>query len=254
MPQEFDKDGPSRTVRPKPRTKMQAETIRISEESKTEAFLVAPSGSVNCRAGSRRPRRGAPAGSLAAWLCMALLYFSARGHAQNSLRWVTNYYAVTGATWPEIEDSLNRVRPAGLQPPLTGLTEWRIGWHIVMVSSPGGCRCSSFTTQTTITNTLPFWSPPTNATLRMKEKWRRYAGNLANHEAGHSRIALAALAEAHKQVQQVKGEPDCDRLRNEIEGLVNGVIERYRKLEADYDSRTEHGAKPFAAGTKSSFN
>ncbi len=197
-----------------------------------------------------RPDRpvGAAATTMGKWLCLAFLLFLAvnLSRAENSLRWVTNFYTVTGATWGEIEDSINRSRPPALRPPLTGFTEWKISWQIAMVPSPGGCRCSSFTTRARIINTLPTWSPPADANPRLKQQWGKYFRQLAAHEAGHSQIALAALAEAHRQAEQVKEEANCDLLQQKINDLVNGVIAHHHKLEVDYDARTEHGAKQFA--------
>jgi len=198
------------------------------------------------------PTGGGPCGfrrrlALSAGLGILLWCLPVTGWAQNSFRWVTNYYAVTGADFPEIMDSINRSRPARLAPPLSGLTEWNIHWRIAMSPTEHGCRCSSFTTHTTLTNTLPFWRPPTNATYRMKNEWQRYFGNLATHEAGHSRIALAALAEVHRQVKEVKEAPDYESLRTQINQTVEHVLDRYRQMEVDYDTRTEHGARQFAA-------
>jgi len=190
----------------------------------------------------RRLALGACVGWLLGWL-------PATGRAQNSFRWVTNYYAVTGANFPEVMDSINRARPARLPAPLVGLTEWNIHWRIAMVPSEHGCRCSSFTTHTTLTNTVPFWRAPTNATLHMKDQWQRYFSNLMTHEAGHSRIALAALAEVHRQVKDFKEAPDYDTLRNQINQSVERILDRYRKMDADYDTRTEHGTKQYVAAS-----
>ena len=169
------------------------------------------------------------------------------GRAQDTLRWVTNYYAVTGASFPEIMESIDRSRPPQLAAPLTGLTAWHLRWHMHASPSPHGYRCTAFSTQLTMTNTLPYWKAPTNATLWIKDEWHRYFAKLATHEAGHSQIALAALAEIHRQARDFKEAPDFESLRGQIDAAVEGVLDRYRKIEVDYDLRTEHGTRPYAA-------
>jgi predicted secreted Zn-dependent protease len=188
--------------------------------------------------------------ALGACLGFLLVWWPAPARAQNTLHWVTNYYAVNGATFPEIMDSIGRSRPARLKPPLSGLTEWNIRWHFFTVPSDHGYRCSSFTTQTTLTNTLPFWRAPTNAAYHVRTAWMRYSGNLAIHEGGHSRIALAALAEIHKQVKTIPEAPDFESMRNLVNSTVERVLDRYRRMESEYDRLTEHGAKQFATGPR----
>ena len=187
---------------------------------------------------------------LALGICLAFFlgWLPVTGHAQNSFRWVTNYYAVTGASFPEIMDSISRARHARLGPSMSGSTEWNIRWHVVVGSSDHGYRCTSFTTQTGLTNTLPFWRAPTNATYQLRSQWLRYSGNLAIHEGGHSRIALAALAEMHRAVKELKEAPDYQSMRGLVEDTVERVLDRYRQKEIEYDTLTQHGAKQFAWG------
>jgi len=146
-------------------------------------------------------------------------------------------------------ESINHARPARLAAPLAGLTEWHIQWRFSIIPSSTGCRCAAFSTRATITNTLPFWRAPTNATYGMKQEWRHYFGNLAAHEAGHSQIALAALAEMHKQVTDLKEEPNGAVLTQKVNDLLENVMDRYRKMDLEYDARTEHGAKQFGAAS-----
>jgi predicted secreted Zn-dependent protease len=172
---------------------------------------------------------------------LLLLPVLARG--QSTFVWTTNYYVVTGSNLREIRESLNLARPPKISPPMTALTEWRMSWRFAVVPSTSGCRCASFSTRLVITNTLPRWTPPTNATPELKAAWQRLFRNLARHEAGHSQIALAALAETHKRVKELPDDPDCEGVRSKVNALIRSVIEDYRQLDEDYDRRTEHGTK-----------
>jgi predicted secreted Zn-dependent protease len=166
--------------------------------------------------------------------------------APNKLVWTTNYYAVTGATLPEIHQSLNRPQPWKTKPELVGLTTWHIDWQFDLQRTAGGCRCTSFTTRTTITNILPHWIAPTNAAPEVKKAWARLFARLARHEDGHSRLALAAVAELHQRVKKLGEDTDCRGLRRKINDLAHRVIEEHRRREAEYDRRTNHGAGPNA--------
>ena len=197
---------------------------------------------------SRLPSRQADCGRRLklAWRALAgalLLLLPGVACGQSSFVWTTNYYLVTGSNFREIRESFNLARPPRMTPPTTALTEWRMSWRFAVVPSAGGCRCASFATRLVITNTLPRWTPPTNATPELNEEWHRYFRSLAQHEAGHSRIALAALAETHQRVKELPDDPDCDGLRAKVNDLIRGVIESYRKMDQNYDKLTEHGTK-----------
>jgi predicted secreted Zn-dependent protease len=184
----------------------------------------------------RRLGRLAVAAAVLALLCPALV------QAQNKLVWRTNYYSVQGASLGEIHRSMDQSRPWKEPANLSGLTEWRIEWRFELTPAEGGCRCSSFTTTTTITNTLPRWTPPAEAPEELKAAWTRFIKALGEHEDGHSRLALAALADLHKRIKELGPEPVCDGLRKRINDLAGRVIDENRQREKDYDRRTQHGA------------
>jgi len=183
------------------------------------------------------PRRPAALG-----VALLVLWFPTLAAAQNSLRWTTNYYTVTGATLTEIRQSVRQSRPWKEKNELDGMTEWRVMWQFGVMPTAGGCRCSFFGTQTTITITLPRWIAPTNAPDTVKQVWQKYAAALGQHEAGHAAIALAAAADIRKRVGEAGEGLDCAGLTKRINDLGRQVIEEHRKRDKDYDEQTQHGA------------
>ena len=159
----------------------------------------------------------------------------------NRLLWRTNYYSVTGASIREIRRSMDHSRP-WKEANHSGRTEWRLEWRCEVTPEASGCRCSSFATTTTITNTLPRWTPPAAASDELKTAWVRFVKALGEHEDGHSRFALEAVADMHKRIKQLGPAPDCHQLRRRIDDLAGRVLEEYRQREKEYDRRTQHGA------------
>jgi predicted secreted Zn-dependent protease len=176
-----------------------------------------------------------------AWLGLCLLFFPLLAKGASTLVWTTNYYIITGSNMREIMESMDQMRPAKITAPMTACTEWRMWWHFAVVPSPGGWRCDSFTTRLVITNTLPRWTPPTNATPQLLSGWRRMFWNTARHEGGHSEIALAALAEVHRRVKELPDDPDYDGFRGRVNAMIRSVLDEYKKMDDDYDRRTQHG-------------
>jgi predicted secreted Zn-dependent protease len=193
----------------------------------------------NGRASARRqPNHGRLGLAMALVLLLPWL-----ARAQNSFVQTTNYYFVTGANFHELRHSMNAARPPRLTPPMAGLTEWELSWQFAVAPSTGGCRCVSFTTRLVITTTLPFWRVPTNASPELVAAWPGYFSALALHEAGHTQVALAALAETHRRIKSLRDDPDCRDLRTKINKLLLGVIDSYREMDRNYDEWTEHGVK-----------
>jgi len=166
----------------------------------------------------------------------------ALAQAQNKLVWRTNHYSIKGASLGEIRRSMDQSRPWKEPANLSGLTEWRIEWRFEVTPTEGGCRCNSFTTTTTITNTLPRWTPPDGVPAELKTAWTRFIMALGEHEDGHSRLALAAVADLHKRIEALGSAPDCEELRKRINDLAGRVLKEHRQRDRDYDQRTRHGA------------
>jgi predicted secreted Zn-dependent protease len=172
-----------------------------------------------------------------------LLLWPALALAQNKVHWTTNYYAVTGATLGEIQQSLSRNRPWKEKSALDGLTDWRIQWHYQLMSSPGLCRLTSFTTTTTIAITLPRWMRPTNAAMEAVTNWNRYITALGHHEAGHAQIGLAAAAEQQRRIPLLGSDVNCEALKKRINELAQQIVDDHGRRDREYDTQTEHGAR-----------
>lgn len=162
--------------------------------------------------------------------------------AQNSIVWTTNYYSVTGASFREIRQSIAASRP--WKDGFDGDTRWNVEWKFNMVESANGCSCSSFSTATKIVTTLPRWAPAAGADLEAGRQWTNYFVSLAQHEAGHARLGIAAAADIRKSLAAIAAQPDCDRLKKLINERAERVLADYRAREREYDRRTDHGMKP----------
>ena len=175
------------------------------------------------------------------WLGLGL-GFVPPSHAENTLRWSTNYYSVTGSTVREIRQSIRANRPWKDRFSYDAFTDWRVNWRFNVAPSAEGCRYTSFSTQTSILITMPRWAAPTNATEVARQRWTEYRAALGKHEAAHAAIALAAAAELNKRAQAVGVATDCEQLKQQMEEMGRRVIEEFRARDKAYDEQTRHGA------------
>lgn len=180
---------------------------------------------------------------LASGITLALLLLLPSLHAQSSIVWKTNYYAVGGATFQEIHESFRQARPWKSKSSYDGQTDWRIDWRFQMTTAGESCRCDSFTTQTAITITLPRWTAPTNAAPEVRDAWISFFTALSKHEAGHAQIAQAAVTEMHQRVSRLPAEQDCAALRKKIDETAGRVVAEFRQRDEEFDRQTAHGVR-----------
>jgi predicted secreted Zn-dependent protease len=174
--------------------------------------------------------------------CFALALGPWSAAAQDTVLRKTNYYAMTGSSIRDIQESLRQTRPWKEKSERDGSTEWYVGWHASYSASGGTCQCVSFTTTTTITITLPKWIAPTNTPAEVRAAWTKYVAALEAHEAGHADLAISAAAEMHKRIKEIGSDLDCNTLRTTVQNECKAVLDSHRAQERDYDRKTRHGA------------
>lgn len=184
---------------------------------------------------------GVPAGRVIT-AALALVLFPLMVCGQSSFTWTTNFYTVTGASFREIRQSIDRSRP--WKDPFDGITHWNVEWRCQLNPSPSGCSASGFTTQTKIVTTLPRWTPPIGVAPEVKAQWTRFFVALVQHETGHARIGRAASVKVDETIRQVGTQPDCEAVKREINERAERVLAEHRRQDVEYDRRTDHGRKP----------
>lgn len=172
-----------------------------------------------------------------------LVFLPDLAHAQSSVVWKTNYYAVTGTTLQEIHEPFRQARPWKDKSSYDGQTDWRIDWRFQVTTAGESCRCDSFTTQTAITLTLPRWTAPTNAAPEVRDAWISFFTALAKHESGHAQNALSAVTEMHQRVNRLPTENDCAVLKKKIDETAARVVAEFRQRDEEFDRQTSHGVR-----------
>src|SRR5262245_50519436 len=76
------------------------------------------------------------------WMALLLALCPVMAAAQNTVRWTTNYYAVTGGTLSEIRQSMRQNRPWKERIEVDGMTDWKVTWQFGVTATANGCRCN----------------------------------------------------------------------------------------------------------------
>lgn len=158
-----------------------------------------------------------------------------------TVQWVTNYYAVTGATPREIRFSITQARPWKNRFTWDGFTEWKVTWRFQAAREGDACRVANFRPSAIVTTTLPSWRPPPGVAPEVRQAWQQYFVALVQHETVHGRYAHAAVEEMNRKIPALPLTP-CNELPEKINQLANQIMDDYRRREKEYDERTNHGA------------
>jgi predicted secreted Zn-dependent protease len=157
------------------------------------------------------------------------------GQDQLTLR--TNYYYVTGNTAREIRESMAGAKPARLLH--DAQTDWHIDWKFTTPASDGNCSIQTLTLRTTIISTLPRWAAPTNSPPELLRAWKEYAAALEKHEGHHRMIAQDTAKALRSHLAKIQG--PCATFEKTVNVAADKILAEFKKKEADYDLKTEHG-------------
>ncbi len=158
---------------------------------------------------------------------------------QDTLVIRTNFYAVSSSDPWELRADIKRKRP--WKEEVDGFTRWKIDWSFTTASSDSDCRLQSLQLKTDITITIPKWTPPDDASDRLKQRWSAYALALLAHEEGHKKIVLAAAKEVRRRLNELKAARTCDELDATIKREATRIVESCEKRGKLYDEQTTNG-------------
>ena len=154
-----------------------------------------------------------------------------------------HWYDIEGDTEAELRASLDVTGPED-----TGgqrhdaYTAWHVTWRFPFSRSDEGCTTGPVTTDVHITVTLPRWKGPADETDPVVRHWRLYLDALKVHESGHRETGFSAATDIAEALPVLPPKPTCEEAEEAANGAAREVLERYRKLDTDYDSQTRHGA------------
>ena len=117
--------------------------------------------------------------------------------------------------------------------------EWKLAYTYVPKRAGRACSANPVSTQLDLSMTMPRWTPPPGASPALFARWQRYTAALRKHEEGHLQIGRD-FEDSLKRSLTVINER-CEQLEARVKGIFDLLLEKHRKLDADYDRETAHG-------------
>lgn len=138
---------------------------------------------------------------------------------------------VSGDSPGELLTSLSRSVPnRGI-----GNTRWNINWVFDTQRGISGCSLANVETNVQIDYHLPLWPGRlASANRTLIDQWNDYSDALRAHHCGHGKIGIDAAVEVKATLQQLPSLGSCTSLQAEADALARSIIDRYKKIEADF--------------------
>jgi predicted secreted Zn-dependent protease len=144
-----------------------------------------------------------------------------------------NYYDIQGGDFETLLAALNA--NGGFH----AKAEWKLSYAYTPKRAGRACSANPVTTQLELTMTMPRWNPPPGTSPALFARWQRYTAALRKHEEGHLEIGRD-FEDALKRSLAVISER-CEHLEARVKGIFDLLLEKHRKLDAEYDRTTAHG-------------
>ncbi len=162
--------------------------------------------------------------------------------AEPSISIDKNYYYISGMTEAEIRDDLIRNSPASKNgKKLAAYTTWFVTWSYITDISDGLCAISDAETDVKITFILPELEDTESIPDEVLQKWENFETALLHHENGHKSFGVKAAEEIEETIMNMAGRESCEQLDSAAQRIGKDILRKYRKLEIDYDRKTNHG-------------
>lgn len=102
------------------------------------------------------------------------------------------------------------------------------------------CGVRDFRIVLDFTRTVPEWDNPPEASEALVADWAAFQDAVRIHGEGHRDIALDAIREIFSRMRTFETE-DCSVLRQDVQRVVEGIVDRHQQRSVDYDAETGHG-------------
>lgn len=154
----------------------------------------------------------------------------------------TRFYTVTGHTVEDLHRSLTSRGPSGEDgQPYHAHTEWNLNWHYRWVESRSKCRVSQVEVRVDINYLLPQLDPSIRLPAQLQADWDAYYNALYRHEQQHKDHGIQAARELEQQLLFINEPEDCRQLQSHLQQTAQRVMDKYDRLDKDFDRKTNHG-------------
>jgi predicted secreted Zn-dependent protease len=152
------------------------------------------------------------------------------------------YYMVEGETAEDIwTDVLAKTPVHQNGKRFAAHTKWNVSWQFWWLDGGSSCEISRITTGLEVIYTLPRLKQTSSIPDSVVAHWDEYYAALLDHELGHKDLGSRAAIEIENQILNMAPRDSCEQLESDVNEIGKSVIDKYSRIEKDYDRTTNHG-------------
>ena len=152
------------------------------------------------------------------------------------------YYMVTGNTAADIwADILAKSPVEHNGKSHVAYTKWNVNWRFWWLDKGDSCEISKVKSRLDVTYTLPKLNKTSSIPESVIEHWGKYYSALFEHEQGHKDLGMKAAIETENQISDMSPRSNCEQLELDANEIGKNVIDKYSRIEKEYDRSTNHG-------------
>ncbi len=149
------------------------------------------------------------------------------------------YYAIDPRSIDDLLPSLNRASPIQEDgETFHGHTYTHIKWNFRWRSGSNRCWIESVRTEVAVTFTLPQLQ---NHNVEINVIWNQWYPKLLIHEENHKNNGIQTAENIEQSIQNMHAYSSCDELEMRANEIGYDYIAKLKKLNDNYDKRTNHG-------------
>ena len=178
------------------------------------------------------------------WFIVVIAVISLLGlaYAEPTVKINYNYYEIRGTTAEKLRQEMNLSGPLDKdEKRYDAETKWHVSWKYWFGKSRYECWINRVTTEVEVTFTMPRWKRSKKMSKELEQQWRSYMEVLQEHENGHKNFGINAAREIERRLTSLGSMRSCNALENTANSIANQIIDKYIKIEIEYDRRTDHG-------------
>lgn len=151
------------------------------------------------------------------------------------------YYVISPDAPQEIKPELSRHSPIRARGgSFNGHTDWFIDWNYRTRQHQSHCQILTLTTKVKVIYTLPALSEYVSDQQTI-EVFNTFNDALTKHEANHGKNGLTAAREIDSAFSNLPAQRNCRNLSRMINDIGNGTVQKYIRVDDEYDRTTQNG-------------
>lgn len=153
----------------------------------------------------------------------------------------TRYFPVSGHDSASIRRSIQSSGPGGEDGSIYHAQTLKdIQWNYRWTESNSLCRVTQINVSIEVEYLLPRLRTREKLSASLRQRWDNYFQALFDHEKQHREYGILAVHELEKELLSIKRSP-CTQLHSELSKKAEQVLNKYDRLDKEYDLKTQHG-------------